>query len=101
MKDKIIKCPCCGEEYLPGEVLYPNWIIGQPKNIIKNDRGRIEYWEDEDLSLTETYICDKCNTPLNITVSIDYSVEVDHKKNFNEDSSTSIYSSDRISLSEN
>ena len=98
--EKILKCPICGEEYLPGEIFYPNYIIGQPKNIIKNDRGKIEYWEDEDLVESESFICNKCNTTLNFTLKVEYNVEVDNKYNFNEDSSTKLFSNERIELKE-
>ena len=98
--EKILKCPVCGEEYLPGEIFYPKYIIGNPKNIIKNDSGKIEYWEDEDLVNTESYICDKCNTALKFNVNIDYSVEVDNKYNFNEESSTKLFNNERIELKE-
>ena len=98
--EKILKCPVCGEEYLPGELVFPNYIIGQPKNIIKSDMGKIEYWEDNDLSELETYICDKCNTPLDIEVKVEYKIRENSKYNFNKDSSTKIFTNDRISLKE-
>lgn len=99
MKNKIITCPICGEEYFPGEILYPNYIVGQPKNIFKNEKGRIEYWEGQEQDLTETYICDKCNTPFTIKTNINFEVEVDDKYNFNKDYSSSIYNN-RITLNE-
>lgn len=100
MKDRIIKCPNCGCEYLLGEILYPNLVLGQPKNIIKNEKGKIEYWEDNDLSLSESYVCDNCNTPFIVNLKLDFDVEIDHKNNFNEDSVTPIYNQDRIKLNE-
>lgn len=39
----IIKCPHCGAEYLPGEVLYSDNVVGNPKNVIRDALGHIIY----------------------------------------------------------
>ena len=36
-----INCPYCNIEYLPGEIFIPNYIIGQPKEIERDEDGNI------------------------------------------------------------
>lgn len=69
----IIKCPHCGWEYLPGEVLYPRSVLGQPNNIIRDGLGHIiyeDYREGEEPEATEEYTCDNCNKPFVVEVSL-------------------------------
>lgn len=60
MKDKFITitCPHCGCEYLPEEIYYS--ILGTPKNIIRDDSGKIISFNNTSVNLKEEYCCDKC-----------------------------------------
>lgn len=76
---KVIKCPHCGWEYLPGEVLYPETIVGVPTNsIVRDPLGHIlyeEYKEDGEPQTEDVYICDNCNKPFIISFDINYSTK--------------------------
>lgn len=73
---KIIKCPHCGWEYLPGEVLYPTQVLGQPKNnIIRDPLGHIlyeEYRENDEPLAEDKFVCENCGKPFVIEIDVNY-----------------------------
>lgn len=71
MLDKII-CPSCGREYLPGEIFIPNYLIGQPKNIERDENGSIVWNNGIEPNAKEYYICDKCKRKFEIKATISY-----------------------------
>lgn len=56
----IIKCPHCGAEYLPCEIFYPDELLGNCSNVVRDDSGKIIYHEGN-MNLEEEYTCDWCN----------------------------------------
>lgn len=63
---KVIKCPHCGWEYLPGEIFYPDNAIGQPVNIVRDSLGHIiyeEYLENKEPLAEEEFWCEHCEKP--------------------------------------
>lgn len=94
----IIKCPKCNQEYLPGEIFVPNNFLGQPREIDRNEEGKITSYKGINQSLRETYTCDKCNYTFDIEAQITYKVEGSFA-NFDEEYSTPLYSN-RIVLKE-
>lgn len=91
---QVIKCPYCGYEFLPGEVLYPESIIGQPRNIIRDATGKIiyeEYKDDEAPAAEETYICDECGREFVIEIETKYKTRAqDETIDFTSDSTSLI-----------
>lgn len=71
-KKTTIRCPYCGCEYLPGEIYYPNDFVGQPHDIIKDEKGQVLGFSGEDMNTTETYFCDMCNKKFTIDASITF-----------------------------
>ena len=72
---KIIACPHCGYEYLPGEIFYPNNVIGQPVNIIRDALGKIlyeEYIPGKEQTAEEQYYCDSCGKPFIVEIDLHY-----------------------------
>ena len=59
---RIIKCPTCGQEYLPAEIYLPNEFLGKPKNIMKDINGKILGFDGIKMNDTESYKCDRCDT---------------------------------------
>lgn len=76
---KIIKCPHCGWEYLPGEVLYPEDVVGIPTtNIVRDPLGHIlyeEYSEGNEPKASDKYVCDNCGRPFIINFEVNYSTK--------------------------
>lgn len=72
---QYLKCPVCGAEYLPGEIFLPEHFLGQPKNMEKDFRGKILYYEGTNQDLVETYTCDKCMSNFKVIAKINYTVE--------------------------
>ena len=61
MKNKsfsTIKCPKCGYEYLPAEIFFPKSLLGNPKDIIRDDDGSIEFFNGETMNLHEEFECE-------------------------------------------
>jgi len=74
---RVIVCPHCGYEYLPGEIFYPNNVVGQPTNIIRDTLGKIlyeEYLEGKEPLAEEQYCCDNCGRPFVVEVDAHYKV---------------------------
>ena len=94
----IIKCPKCKTEYLPGEIFIPNNFLGQPKEIHRDEDGKIINYRGISQSLRETFTCEKCNYTFDIEAQITYKVE-SSMANFDEEYSTPLYA-DRIVLKE-
>jgi DNA-directed RNA polymerase subunit RPC12/RpoP len=72
-----IKCPHCGYEYTPAEVLYPESLLGKPDSIIRDALGKIiylEYAEGDEPCQSEKYICDNCDKPFIVEPVITYKV---------------------------
>ena len=92
-----IKCPKCGWEYLPEEIYVS--ILGKPKNIVKDENGKILFFDGDSVDLHEEYICDNCGCTFttDLKLIIDTKVYIDH--DFSEDYSVPIYK-DRIELKE-
>lgn len=72
-REKVIKCPNCGCEYLPAEIYYPNAFLGKPKNIDKEHMtGRILDYMGNSMNLNETYICDKCDEKFKVSANVSF-----------------------------
>jgi hypothetical protein len=75
-KTALIKCPCCGAEYLPGEVYMPNAIIGQPDEVVRDSLGKIIYEDyftsEREPSTVEHFTCEYCDKPFIIEATITY-----------------------------
>lgn len=90
-KPIYIKCPNCGREYLPAEIYIPQAFFGKPTSIDRNaGTGKIEEFYGTDMDLNEHYVCDKCNTPFNITAKLQFITVEDSKFNPNTDYKTRI-----------
>lgn len=72
---KIISCPHCGYQYLPGEIFDPKYFLGQPHNIVRNVNGEILGHEGIQMQDTETFICDHCNKEFKVTAKISFNLE--------------------------
>lgn len=74
-KSVVIKCPHCGCEYLPAEIFYPEEFLGQPKNILKDDNGKILGFQGEDMALVESFFCDHCGKEFKVTATCSFKSE--------------------------
>jgi len=99
MKDNIIRCPICGQEYLPSEIFFPNDLIGKPTEIIKTNAGKIDFYLGEDPTYEETYICDGCGASLKIKANLSFQADVVSNK-FNEEYVTKFEKPKKILLEE-
>lgn len=82
----IVKCPKCGYEYTAAEIFYPQDLLGNPNNIIRDDEGKIILVEGKQPVLEETFECDKCGTTfrarLGIQAETKYNKELDDEDEF-------------------
>lgn len=102
MKEKqltTIKCPKCNYEYLPAEIFYPDSLLGKPKDIIRADSGKIEFFSGDDADLREDFTCDNCGAHFVVVADITFTSHYDSNLDFSEDYETVIYK-DRIKLEE-
>lgn len=72
-----IRCPHCGWEYDPSELLFPDNVLGQakPESIVRDPLGKIlylEYQEGKEPLAEETYYCDNCGREFVIEVDPRY-----------------------------
>lgn len=94
-----IVCPSCGREYLPAEIFIPKVFFGCPNDIERNSLGKIISYSGNSIDSHETYICDGCKTPFNISAEIQFVTDTKDKYNFSEAHTTKIVPS-KISLKE-
>ena len=81
---QVIVCPVCEQQYLPAEIFFPTDLIGNPKEIIKDTSGKVEFFIGDDQDLDETYICDNCGTKLKIHANLTFKVDA-ISSNFEEE----------------
>lgn len=98
MSDKktiLIKCPCCGAEYLPGEIYLPKHFLGQPtyeerdcdhKILCAAGVGDVS----AEMDLDERFVCEKCLTPFFVHANVSFTTQIDELSNPNTSYSTSI-----------
>jgi hypothetical protein len=95
-----IVCPVCGQTYMPSEIYIPNEFFGDPKDIIKTDAGKIDFFTGSDMDLDEEFVCDNCGTPLTIHAKLSFDVETESLLNFNEDYVTEVELPKKLELEE-
>lgn len=74
-KKTSIKCPHCGTEYLPGEIYIPNYFVGQPTDIIKDEKGAVLGFEGSDMETSEQYTCDLCGQTFRVDAIVTFKTE--------------------------
>lgn len=76
---KKIICPACQAEYLPCEIYLPNHFLGKATDIEREHvSGKIIDYFGTPMDNHETYVCDRCGTPFEITATIKfYTKEID------------------------
>lgn len=85
-KTLIIYCPNCSYEYLPAEIFHPKTILGHPRNIIRDEKGKIEFFEGSNMELKEKFICYNCNKEFTIKINVSFNTKIKVDKiNFDED----------------
>ena len=93
MKEEIIKikCPYCGQEYLPSEIYVPKAFFGTQKNIERSYDGKIVDYDGDDMDLRESYKCDCCDNIFYVDTQIKFvTSKEDEKYNFDSDYSTEL-----------
>lgn len=74
---KIIKCPKCGYEYTAAEIFLPQYLLGKPNNIIRDDKGHIILVEGEEPCLEEEFECDRCGTLFTTRANMEFDSSYD------------------------
>lgn len=101
MKDLVVvKCPVCGQEYLPSEIFLPNNFFGKQKDITRNASGEIEFYFGDDPDYDEEFVCESCLSKLKIHANLNFNVIVDSGENFDEDYTTPINKPKKLKLDE-
>lgn len=80
----IIECPNCGAEYLPGEIFLPKTFLGEPKNIDKDEKGKIISFTGTNMNTLENYVCDYCGTNFKVRATINMNARINVKHDFSK-----------------
>lgn len=99
VRDKVIVCPHCGEEYLPAEIFIPNAFFGKPENIDRTASGQIEVFDGTTMDLSEEYKCDKCGNVFYVEADVKFTTR-DRKTEQLDEVYTSKLRPDKVSLFE-
>lgn len=102
MKNKnftVIKCPKCGYEYLPAEIIFPKVLLGKPRDIIRDENGAIEFFNGDTLNTHEEFDCENCGVAFEVETTMTFTTSYDTKTDFDEEYETTIYKN-RIKLEE-
>ena len=96
---EYIKCPICGEEFMPAEVFLPTDLLGKPTEIIKTHSGKIEFFLGDEPDFEESYVCDGCGSKLKIKANLSFKVELEEEK-FEEEYVTTFNKPGKLELEE-
>ena len=79
---QFIKCPHCGYEYLPCEIMMPGDFLGKPEDMpLRDALGKILHHSySEDPCQTESYICDGCGKQFIVEVSVSYKAKKEQEE---------------------
>ena len=72
MEEVVIKCPCCGAEYLPSEIYIPEVFFGKPTEVVRDSAGKIDFHFGTDMDLDEEFICEYCSTHFKIKAKLSF-----------------------------
>lgn len=67
-------------EYLPCEIFYPKYLLGVPKNIIRDPLGKIlmvEWDEKVNPTTEESFICENCDHAFIATAEMSFKSEAE------------------------
>ena len=81
---KIIKCPKCGYEYLPGEIFNPWHFLGQPKNIVRNRIGEVLGYEGIEHTPIEEFVCVNCDHQFKVTAKVNFVTDEDKQEKYGQ-----------------
>lgn len=87
----IVRCPKCGAEYLPSEVMYPESILGHETSVSKDDKGHIVFSDGEAPTYSDEYTCDYCGCTFRTMATVSYETEVDVRHDFSQPYSTALH----------
>lgn len=77
-KKTTIRCPHCNYEYLPAEIYFPKYFLGNPSEIIRDEAGCILGYQGKDMDTVEQYCCDNCKQLFNVDASITFKTTIIH-----------------------
>ena len=95
----VIRCPACGQEYIPSEIFIPSVFFGKQTDIIKNDSGVIQCWLGDDMCLEEKYTCDNCGTTFTVEAELNFKTSTENK-DFEEEYTSSFTPASKLVLDE-
>lgn len=88
-----VVCPYCGREYLPAEIFMPDSFLGEPKNIIKDENGKILSFSNSSMNLKEEYTCDECGNTFQVEAAVKFKT-IQKQSLFDDDAYTVSITSD-------
>lgn len=100
MEGLTIKCPCCGREYHPAEIYFPDDLIGHPTEIIRDTEGHIEFCLGEDPNYDEVFTCDDCGTRFLVHANLSFEVSLIEEVKSDE-YVTKFHRAEKVKLEEN
>ncbi len=68
----VIRCPVCGQAYLPAEIYLPDDSLGKPHDIVKTTDGKIDFYFGQKQDLDADYICDNCSSHFKVHANISF-----------------------------
>lgn len=94
----IIRCPKCGYEYTAAEIFYPEGLLGYPKDIFRDDNGKIMMISGDEPCLEEEFECEHCNHTFIAKLKVKADAEYDLKYDFNDEYTISLKDEDKEEL---
>lgn len=86
---EVIRCPYCSAEYLAAEIFYPDKFFGRPTFIERDENNNVISYSGTPMCLDENYVCDFCNKPFRVAVTLRYNATYNPRNDFDEDYVTS------------
>ncbi len=97
--EQFIECPKCKCQYYPSEVFIPEYLLGNPTDIMRDSKGKIVISNSTLFDPNEEFTCEHCGAHFTVKASISFDVKIDEQHSFDNEYTSTIYE-DRISLKE-
>lgn len=81
----IIKCPCCGAEYLPEEIFYPDSVFNKNLKVIRDEEGKIVFTNEDSFCLEEEFECEHCGSSFTVKGKASFQTDLVKEEEFEEE----------------
>ena len=81
----IIKCPFCEAEYMPEEIFYPDSVFNKNLQVIRDEKGKIVFINEDSFNFIEEFECECCNNKFQVEGKVNFQTKKIEEDTFEEE----------------